>query len=177
MENVDKRKDIIAVVGWENKRKRLGAKSLFAKPNFHSCVEITEAMVTVEMSRVRTEYNKPIYMAFSVLELSKCMYDDIRNHIPTHFDTTAYSKENAYNFPLMNKKVLGMIKDECNGKVIREFIGLWAKMCFVKIDRVDKEKKTKGVRNSVTARLSINDFRKCLLEKKFCHDSIYTIYK
>ena len=140
MENVDKRKDIKIVVGWENRRKRLGARSLIVKPNFHSCIEITEEMVAIEMSRVRTEYNKPIYIGFSVLELSKwkmynfhydymkpkyleninlCymdtdsfiydvrtndMYDDIRNDIPTYFDTSAYSKENVYNFPLMNKK-------------------------------------------------------------------------
>ena len=54
---------------------------------------------------------------------TKDMYDYTRNDIPTHFDTSAYSKENAYYFPLRNKKVLGMMKDKCNGKVIREFIG------------------------------------------------------
>ena len=92
------------------------------------------------MCTVRTEYNKPLYIGFSVLEVSKSkmynfhydymktkyleninhcymdiisfiydvrtndMYDDIRNDIPTHFDISAYSKENVYNFPLMNKK-------------------------------------------------------------------------
>ena len=59
------------------------------------------------------------------------MYDYIRNDIPTNFDTSAYSKENAYNFPLMNKKVLEMVKYECNGKVIREIIGLKVKIYSV----------------------------------------------
>ena len=71
MEKVDKRKDFKIVIGWENIRKRLGARSLISKPNFHSCIEITEEIVPVEMSRVRTEYNKPVYIGFSVLELSK----------------------------------------------------------------------------------------------------------
>ena len=70
MKNVYKREDIKIVVGWENKRKRLGAKSLITKPNFHSCIEITEGMV-VKMSRVRIEYNKPIYIGCSILKLSK----------------------------------------------------------------------------------------------------------
>ena len=65
---MDKRKGIKVVVGCENRRKRLGARSLIVKPNFHSCIEINEEMVSVEMSRVGTEYNKPIYVGLSVLE-------------------------------------------------------------------------------------------------------------
>ena len=47
MENVDKRKGIKIVVGLENRRKPLGARSLIVKPNFHSFIEFTEEMVTV----------------------------------------------------------------------------------------------------------------------------------
>ncbi|XP_037806202.1 uncharacterized protein LOC119600179 [Lucilia sericata] len=210
MENVDKRKDIKIVSEWENRGKRLGARALIAKPNFHSKLEINENMVVIEMRRAKTVYNKPIYIGFSVLELSKWkmynfhydymkpkyldninlnymdtdsfiydirtndLYDDIRNDITTHFDTSAYPKDNIYNIPLVNKKVLGMMKDECNGKVIKEFIGLRAKMYSVKIDRVEKEiKKIKGVKQYVTAKLSINNFRECLQEKKLYHDSMY----
>ena len=159
MENFDKSEDIKIVIGWENRRKRLGSRSLIAISNFHSSIEITDEMVAVEMSILRTEYIKPIYIGFSVLELSKwkmnnfhynlCymdtdsfvhdMCDDITNDIPTHFHTSAYSKENVYNFLFKNKKVLGMMKDECNGKVIRKFFGLPAKMYSAKIGRVDKE--------------------------------------
>ena len=71
----------------------------------------------------------------------------------------------------MNKKVLGMTKDECNENIVREFIALRAKIYSVKIDRVRKE--IKGVKDMVTARLSINDFRKCLLAKRLNHGSMY----
>ena len=71
----------------------------------------------------------------------------------------------------MNKKVLGMTKDECNENIVREFIALRAKIYSVKIDRVRKE--IKGVKDMVTARLSINDLRKCILEKRLYHDSMY----
>ena len=65
---------------------------------------------------------------------------------PIHFDTSAYSKENANNFPLKDKNVLGMMKDEYNGKVIREFISLQAKVYSVKIYIIDKEiKKLKAL--------------------------------
>ena len=64
MENIDKRK-VIKIVNEQ------GTRSLIVKPNFHSCIKITEEMVTVEMSRITTEHNEPIYTGFSVLELSK----------------------------------------------------------------------------------------------------------
>ena len=47
-------------------------------------------------------------------------------------------------------------------------------MYSVKIDGVDTEiKKIKGVKQCVTKKLSINDFRKCLLEKKLYYDTMY----
>ena len=119
---------------------------------------------------MKPKYLKNINLCYMDIDLfiydvkTNDMYDDIRNDIPTNFNTSAYSKENAYNFPLMNKKIM---IDECNAKVIREFIDLRDKIYSVKIDGIDKEiKKIKGVRNNVTARLIINVFRKCLLEKK-----------
>ena len=66
------------------------------------------------------------------------------------------------------------MKNECNRNIIRESTALRAKMYSVKIDRVDKEiKKIKCVKDSVTTRLRINDFRKSLLVKRLYHDSMY----
>ena len=95
------------------------------------------------------------------------IYGDIKNDISTKFDTSGDAKDSVYNFPLTNKKVLRMIKCECNGKAMKEFIGLRAKMYSVKIDKVEKE--IKKIKQCVTNKLSISDFRKCLLHiRRFC---------
>ena len=50
-----------------------------------------------------------------------------------------------FQYPFLNKKVLGIIKDECNGKIIKEFIGLIPKMYSVKPNIYGKEiEKIKG---------------------------------
>ncbi|XP_059221314.1 uncharacterized protein LOC131995971 isoform X1 [Stomoxys calcitrans] len=210
MENVDKRKCIKIVTNWESKGRKLGARALIAKPNFHSSLKISNDMVVIQMKKSHVEYNKPIYIGFTVLELSKWkmydfhynymkikfnqsttlnymdtdsfiydiktknFYDDIRSDITKYFDTSAYPINNIYNFPLENKKVLGMMKDECGGKIMKEFIGLRSKMYSIKIDKVDEEiKKIKGVKHCVTAKLSTNDFKKCLFEQINYYDSMY----
>lgn len=48
-------------------------------------------------------------------------YEDYRADISLYFNTSKYSSSNILNFPLLNKQVLGMMKDEVNGKIIKEF--------------------------------------------------------
>ena len=47
-----------------------------------------------------------------------------------------------------NKKVISKMKDELNGEIIEEFVGLRAKMYLLKTKKVEM-KKTKGVKKSV----------------------------
>ncbi|CAF4750982.1 unnamed protein product [Pieris macdunnoughi] len=55
-------------------------------------------------------------------------YEDIKCDLQARFDTSDFSKDNIYNLPLVNKKNVGLMKDESNGRIIREFIGLRSKM-------------------------------------------------
>ena len=91
------------------------------------------------MYNLHYDYVKPKYLdkiKFCYMDTNSFIYDVKQNK---HFDTSAYLKENAYNFPSMNKKIQVKMKTECNANVITEFIGLRAKMYSVKIDRIDEE--------------------------------------
>ncbi|KAL4098045.1 hypothetical protein QTP88_022717 [Uroleucon formosanum] len=73
-------------------------------------------------------------------------YQDIKINLD-HFDTSDYPKDNIYGLPLVNKKVLGKFKDELNGKIMTEFIGLRSKLYSHRILDTEKEiKKAKGVK-------------------------------
>ncbi|XP_017464812.1 PREDICTED: uncharacterized protein LOC108358151 [Rhagoletis zephyria] len=88
MENVDKKKDIKIVCEWESIGKRLGARALIAKPNFHSYTSFTENMLAIQLKRSCTLYDKPICIGFVVLELSKWkMYNFHYSYMKPKFQT------------------------------------------------------------------------------------------
>ena len=113
--------------------------------------------------------NKPIYVGFTVLELSKwLMYDFHYNFIKnTDTDSLAYEikSEDVYeeffkhkhlfdfsNYPKdskfsdqTNKKVIGKMKDVSEGKIIDEFVGLKSKMHSMKNIDVKESNIAKGV--------------------------------
>ena len=105
--------------------------------------------------------NKPIYVGFSTLELSKSLmyefhYKYIKNEFDAKllftdtdsliyefktkdlyedfyldkdlFDLSDYPLHSTF-FDLVNKKVIGKMKDEFKGKTISEFADLKSKMC------------------------------------------------
>ncbi|XP_065223826.1 uncharacterized protein LOC135847991 [Planococcus citri] len=100
-------------------------------------------------------------------------YADILPLVPTHFDTSDYPKENIYNFPLVNKKVIGKFKDECNGKIMYEFIGLKSKSyCFKVEDKVTK--KCKGIKKCVVKEdIKMDEFKTCLENKTTIFKPMY----
>ena len=71
------------------------------------------------------------------------------------------------------------MKDEYNGKLIKEFIGLKAKMYSCKIVQNDNDseyienKKIKGIKKSAVDQLKMSDFKCCLFEDKNYKSSMY----
>ena len=61
------------------------------------------------------------------------VYETMKRDI-ARFDTSDYPADNAYDMPLANKKVLGLMKDENNGVLMTKFVGLRAKMYAVRVD-------------------------------------------
>ncbi|XP_058986227.1 uncharacterized protein LOC131806273 [Musca domestica] len=74
MENIDKRKTVKIVTMWvdeANQRRRNVASKLISKPNFHSLSIFSENMVAIQIRNVRVKYDRPLYLGFCILDLSK----------------------------------------------------------------------------------------------------------
>lgn len=199
MENIEKRVNVKLLTHWGNVGKIQGVESLIARPEFHSLSIFSENLVAVQLKKTKLLYNKPIYIGFCVLDISKTLmyrfhygymknkfenslklmytdtdsfiyqifiddfYASIKYDLKTYFDTSNYVTDNQYDFPLLNKKKLGYFKDENNGQIFKEFVGLRSKMYAMDVqDRITA--KAKGVNKSVTKNLTIESYRNCLLD-------------
>jgi len=64
-----------------------------------------------------------------------------------------------YDMPLANRKVPGLMKDENNGAIMTEFVGLRAKMYALCVDGKKDTKKIKDVKNNIVARtITFDDY-------------------
>ena len=92
-------------------------------------------------------------------------YTDIQKDIKTKFDTSNYPKDHKSKIETgINKKVIGMFKDEAGGKTITEFVGLRAKLYSYKCEEKE-EKRCKGIKRTVVKNdISFDDYKRCLFE-------------
>ena len=95
-------------------------------------------------------------------------YKDISEDVKHRFDTSDYPPNHPLSIPSgVNKKVLGMFKDEAGGKVIDEFVGFRAKSYSYKMSEGEESKKCKGVKKSVVKKSILHeDYKKCLFTGK-----------
>ncbi|KAJ8914368.1 hypothetical protein NQ315_011356 [Exocentrus adspersus] len=71
MEAVEKHLNIRLVTRWKNYTKSRGAESLIASPHFHSLSIFNENFVAIQLHKPKVFFNKPVYIGFSVLDISK----------------------------------------------------------------------------------------------------------
>ena len=95
-------------------------------------------------------------------------YKDISGDVKDRFDTSDYPDNHPSGIPTgINKKVLGMFKEEAMGKSIKEFVGLRAKLYSYKMDKGEESKKCKGVKKRVVEKsITHEDYKTCLLTGK-----------
>ena len=96
-------------------------------------------------------------------------YKNISPNVRAMFGTSNYPKDHPSGIETgVNKKVIGMFKDEAGGKQIIEFVGLRAKLYsfkMLKANEVCEEKKCKGIKKAVIKKhITFDDHKKCLFD-------------
>lgn len=92
-------------------------------------------------------------------------YKDILPDINAKYDTSGFVDNHPSGIKTgINKKVIGMFKDEAGGKIILEFVGLRSKLYSYKMFENSKEnKKCKGVKKTVVQeKITHEDYKTCL---------------
>ena len=91
-------------------------------------------------------------------------YEDIANDVEARFDTSGYSNTDFRPLPIgLNKKVIGLRKDELGGKIMTDFVALRPKLySYKKLDGLE-DKKCKGIKKCVVKKtLTFEDYKTCL---------------
>ena len=87
---------------------------------------------------------------------------DVTDDVPARFDTSGYCP----NRPLpvgLNKKVIGLMKDELGGKIMTEFVELRPKLYSYKVLDGLEDKKCKGIKKCIVKKtLTFEDYKACL---------------
>ena len=91
-------------------------------------------------------------------------YADISADVDRWFDTSELPENHMSGIRAgVNKKVLGMFKDEASGRIIEEFVGLRAKLYSYKMFEGDEHRKCKGVKKAVVKKtITHDDYKDCL---------------
>ena len=185
MENIRNRVDIRLVT------RESQAKKLTSKPNYQHHTIFSKNLAAVHMKKVSLYFNKPVYLGMSSMyikpkygERAKLLFTDtdslayeietedfyreISSDVKSKFDTSNYPKNHPSGILTgVNKKVIGMFKDEAAGKQIAEFVGLRAKLYSYRVEESYEEKKCKGVKKVVIKRtITFNDYKDCLFNNK-----------
>ena len=97
-------------------------------------------------------------------------YKDISEDAEARFDTSGYVPSRP--LPIgKNKKVIGLMKDELGGKIMKEFVSLRPKMYSYRV-KESEPKKCKGIKKRVVKKtISFNDYKRCLFDGVTIHRS------
>ena len=95
-------------------------------------------------------------------------YKDISGDVREFFDTSNFPKGHSSGIEVgYNKKVVGMFKDKAGGNIIREFVGLRAKLYAYKMHEGKEEKRCKDVKKAVVKRsINFEDYKTWLFTGK-----------
>ena len=91
--------------------------------------------------------------------------------VPARFDTSGYIPNRPHLIGL-NKKVLGLMKDELGGKIMTEFVVLRPKLYSYKVSDGFTDKKCKGIKKCVVKKtITFEDYKDCLFNSNTIYRS------
>ena len=97
-------------------------------------------------------------------------YKDIADDIEARFDTSGYVPDRPLPVGL-TKKVIGLMKDELGGEIMRELVSLQPKMYSYKVGN-SEPKKCKGIKCCLVKKtISFDDYKTCLFSGERTHRS------
>ena len=100
--------------------------------------------------------------------LLKTFFEDINNDVERWFHTSNYDEIDERPLPMgINKKVIGMFKDELGGKIMKESCALRAKTYTYLMGDDSEKKKAEGTKRCVIKRrLMFENYRDSLFNNK-----------
>ena len=95
-------------------------------------------------------------------------YKDIADDVETRFDTSGYVPDRP--LPVgKNKKVIGLMKDELGGEIMKEVVSLRPKKYSYRVGN-SEPKKCKGIKKCVVKKMiSFDDYKRCLFSGERSH--------
>jgi len=73
MENIRNHINVKLLTQWDG---RYGAEAMISKSNFYSRSVFAENLIAIEIRKLELKFNKPIYVAMCILDISKvCLYE------------------------------------------------------------------------------------------------------
>ena len=106
--------------------------------------------------------------SFVINIFTEDFFEDINNDVERWFDTSNCDKNDKRPLPMgMNKKVIGMFRDELGGKIMKEVCALRAKTYVYLMDDDSEKKKAKGRKKCVIKfRLMFENYKDLLFSNK-----------
>ena len=106
--------------------------------------------------------------SFVINIFTEDFFEDINNDVERWFDTSNYDENDKRPLPMgMNKKVIGMFKDELGGKIMKEFCALRAKTYTYLMDDDNEKKKANRIKKCVIKRrLMFENYKNSLFNNK-----------
>ena len=97
-------------------------------------------------------------------------YKDIADHVKERFDTSGYLPDRPLPIGL-NKKVIGLMKDELGEEIMEEFVTLRPKMYSYRTSEKES-KKCKGIKKCVVRKtITFEDYKNCLFSEETSYGS------